>query len=86
MKSSYSPAYGTATGAATSSPHLAALAELLSRLTEHEPFVWSHSFPVGAAGHVTLTLDLDPCELSRFDRDVILSVAARFTNMSGGAG
>jgi hypothetical protein len=61
-------------------PHLQALAELLTLLTEHTPFVWTHTVALGSAGFVHVEFDLDPCKLSTRDRDRLLSFAAKLTN------
>lgn len=61
-----------------------ALASLLEALADTTCIRcrWSFRCYVGTAGHVDLSIDVDPRAISVAERDALLSVAARLTNWS----
>ncbi|WP_131832235.1 hypothetical protein [Mycobacteroides abscessus] len=82
MQPECSTAYGTAHPlAVTSDPApVNKLGDLLGLLVEGDPFLWSLTAQLGAAGYVTITYNLDPSTLEPDVRHDLLAMAAQLAN------
>lgn len=84
MRSTYSPAYGTAlplSEPVDSTPEpVRRLGELLALMVAGAPFLWTSTTQFGGAGYVTITYNLDPTKIDQATRDELLSLAARLAN------